>query len=350
MQRLEICYLGQMPVCVVYIRSNWIRSCGIKGWGCFWASGVIRVLKAIWVVISLKSWPIIYVGLCQPYCSCYFVGNLSLFCYVASLKGALTILAASAFCDWRLGFGVLWGCTNLGVIRKETATVDRIFTFSPNIFCNLLEPCSGSQPWIIWSLWLFLSLFLYFGLSQLSFWFILGGIVCGSDWVSGVIRVLKAIWICWMFVWVGWDGNLCRGSWGVLDICGLGLVLEVGIGGELLRDEIVMEVLGCYIMVLNGQNVVGIWEYVGQRGIMGFLEDGALENFVEKDGMKGFFGCWNALKELETGIKDDEDIERANGKRVDWNRLLEGIMNGRGAGYVWPFVRSLIDRGCGFLG
>ncbi|XP_022006203.1 uncharacterized protein LOC110904666 [Helianthus annuus] len=82
----------------------------------------------------------------------------------------------------------------------------------------------------------------------------------------------------------------------------------------------------------------------GYNGILGgwsireFCGEGWNEGYAERlvdwfsiglflwNQRQDFFGCWDALKELGTGIKVDEDIERANGRRVDWNWLLEGIM------------------------
>ncbi|KAJ0535785.1 hypothetical protein HanOQP8_Chr09g0335741 [Helianthus annuus] len=123
--------------------------------GVFWvfvrASGGIKGLFSTWVVISLNTVQFRPVGFFHSHLCYYFLGNLSLFCFfVASLEGALTIRATSAFIDGRLGFNVLWGCTGLGVIRKQITTVFRTLLSSPNFCLNFVAPCSGNQSWTLW--------------------------------------------------------------------------------------------------------------------------------------------------------------------------------------------------------
>ncbi|MFS7903904.1 hypothetical protein Hanom_Chr01g00029681 [Helianthus anomalus] len=122
--------------------------------GSVWATGGIRVRKAIWVVILLNSMKHRSAGFSHSELCFYLLGNLNpFFVFVASLEGDLTILATSAFAVWELGFYVLWGSTNRGVIRKGAASVFRTFFLLPlYTFCTFLVPCSDSQSWLIWFL------------------------------------------------------------------------------------------------------------------------------------------------------------------------------------------------------
>ncbi|KAF5789990.1 hypothetical protein HanXRQr2_Chr09g0377821 [Helianthus annuus] len=147
MQRFENLFIGQILVCVVFIRSFWIKGKG----GDFWKPGGIRRLKALRVVILLNSWSFSTYEFFHSDLIFYFLGNLTLFyIVVASLYGALTIRATSAYFVGRLG-SVLWGCTWLGGIRMEIAIVDRTFSSSYILFvCNFLVHGNGNQTWLFW--------------------------------------------------------------------------------------------------------------------------------------------------------------------------------------------------------
>ncbi|MFS7905391.1 hypothetical protein Hanom_Chr01g00047111 [Helianthus anomalus] len=137
-QRLENPISGLKLVCV--------------GVGFVWESGGIRLLKAFWVVILLKilchrSVRLFLAVLCWVY-----LGNLNLFfILMACLQGALTIQVISAFCEWGLGFSVLWEGTNQGGIRMGAAAVFR--SLFPALFSFLLFLVLGSssQPCLSWS-------------------------------------------------------------------------------------------------------------------------------------------------------------------------------------------------------
>ncbi|KAF5779419.1 hypothetical protein HanRHA438_Chr12g0570491 [Helianthus annuus] len=71
-------------------------------------------------------------------------GDLSLFyVFVASLKGVLTILVTSAVIVGGLGFSMLRGCNNLGVIRKQITTGFRTLLSSPCFCLYFIDQCSG---------------------------------------------------------------------------------------------------------------------------------------------------------------------------------------------------------------
>ncbi|KAJ0691887.1 hypothetical protein HanPI659440_Chr15g0579891 [Helianthus annuus] len=99
------------------------------------------------------------------------------------IRGALTILAASAFVVWGIGFCVLWDSVNLGVIRKGAASV--LGHFSPLLlfFCIFLVPFRGSQSWFLWFLWMEgCWLNLWVGMNSYSWaWFGLG--ISGMEWI-----------------------------------------------------------------------------------------------------------------------------------------------------------------------
>ncbi|MFS7989634.1 hypothetical protein Hanom_Chr11g01049211 [Helianthus anomalus] len=64
--------------------------------GYIWGTEGIRVLKAVRVVILLNPWPVSSVYPFLAGFGSFLLGNLNLFfCFVVSLFGALTILAAS---------------------------------------------------------------------------------------------------------------------------------------------------------------------------------------------------------------------------------------------------------------
>ncbi|MFS8002534.1 hypothetical protein Hanom_Chr13g01203191 [Helianthus anomalus] len=194
-QRLENLFLGQIPVCVGLIRSSWISSCGNGEGSCFRVNGVIRVLKAFWVVILLNSWPIRTDFIFHSTLCCYFLGNLSLFYFfVASLFGTSTILAASALLCGNLGFFMLWGCMCLGVIRKGIVIVIRTFCSSPKFFCCFVEHGNGNQSWLYWIFGFFSEPFFGLLLSQLS-------------------RV---------YCWEGWGGKYYKGRENGMERCRVG--------------------------------------------------------------------------------------------------------------------------------
>ncbi|KAJ0657446.1 putative tetratricopeptide-like helical domain superfamily, pentacotripeptide-repeat region of PRORP [Helianthus annuus] len=115
--------------------------------------------------------------------------------------------------DGNLGFIVLWGCTQLGVIRKEIAIVVRTFISSPNFFCIFVDLSNGNQPWSLW-FYSFISitfrtLFLsqlsqiMFGLKGKFYVMIVKG--CGvRRHKSGIGEKVWCIWIIWF--WLGLYG------------------------------------------------------------------------------------------------------------------------------------------------
>ncbi|MFS7946590.1 hypothetical protein Hanom_Chr06g00538171 [Helianthus anomalus] len=182
MQRFENLFIGQILVCVVFIRSFWIKGKG----GDFWKPGGIRRLKALRVVILLNSWSFSTYEFFHSDLIFYFLGNLTLFyIVVASLYGALTIRATSAYFVGRLG-SVLWGCTWLGGIRMEIAIVDRTFSSSYILFvCNFLVHGNGNQTWLFWIFGFISRPFLVLLLSLLS-WGLLWDIWGGKLYMEGV--------------------------------------------------------------------------------------------------------------------------------------------------------------------
>ncbi|MFS7962968.1 hypothetical protein Hanom_Chr08g00732701 [Helianthus anomalus] len=139
MQRLENHFVGKKPVCVVCSGSTWTRSVGFLGTGFLWVSGGIRVLKAL-----------------------------------------RTILVTSTFMVRGYRFVVLWGCTNLGVIRMEAVTAGRSLDSSSLFFCPFVVHSSDSQTWIV---------------CLLSLYSVLGGVFWGFDCESGDIRGLSSTWV-----------------------------------------------------------------------------------------------------------------------------------------------------------
>ncbi|MFS8028927.1 hypothetical protein Hanom_Chr16g01516301 [Helianthus anomalus] len=124
---------------------------GGKYWGSYWETGGIRVLLAFW--------------------------------------GALTILVASAFVVWGIGFCVLWDSANLGVIRKGAASV--LGHFSPLLlfFCIFFSSIQR-QPIMVFMVSVLLLvkrmegcwLILWVGMNSYSWaWFGLG--ISGMEWI-----------------------------------------------------------------------------------------------------------------------------------------------------------------------
>ncbi|KAM0057220.1 hypothetical protein Hdeb2414_s0005g00155641 [Helianthus debilis subsp. tardiflorus] len=172
-QRLENLISDLKLVCVVSHRSSGFSAVWIRGVGFFWETDGIRLLKAFWVVILLKI-------LCHR-------------------SGVLTIQVISAFCEWGLGFFVLWEGTNQGGIRMGTAVIFR--TLFSALFCLLLFLVLGSssQPCLSWLSWFLFNLFLLYSLSQLYVyivsggfcWGLLGGIRC--SFATGVVISLNTL-------------------------------------------------------------------------------------------------------------------------------------------------------------
>ncbi|MFS7945224.1 hypothetical protein Hanom_Chr06g00521691 [Helianthus anomalus] len=137
-QRLENLDIFQKPVCVVCCIFSWI--------------GFLRILGG---------------GLCLG--NRRNKGNLNpFFCFVASLFGASTILAASVVFEGVLGFFVLKGCTQLGDIRLEIALAGRTLTFFISVFCQFVVLSKGNQTWSLWKSCFFEGPFIVFNLSQSS--------------------------------------------------------------------------------------------------------------------------------------------------------------------------------------
>ncbi|MFS8025297.1 hypothetical protein Hanom_Chr16g01473321 [Helianthus anomalus] len=160
--------------------SNGINFVWIKGVGFLWVPGEIRLLKAFWVVILLKS-------LCLS-------------------PGALTIQVISAFCEWGLGFSVLWEGTNQGGIRMGTAVVFRTLFSALLCFLLFLVLGSSSQPW--WSCQWFVNIVLG-GIC----WVLMGDIRC--SFAAGVVISLNTLPFrsaCLFHSLFGWYflGNLNR--------------------------------------------------------------------------------------------------------------------------------------------
>ncbi|KAJ0515141.1 hypothetical protein HanHA300_Chr10g0377421 [Helianthus annuus] len=219
-QRLENLDIFQKPVCVVCCIFSWIGFLRIWGVGYVWGTEGIRVLKALRVVILLNPWLIssgylFLSGLC-----CSLLGNLNpFFCFVASLFGASTILAASVVFEGVLGFFVLKGCTQLGDIRLEIALAGRTLTSFISVFCQFVVLSKGNQTWSLWKSCFFEGPFIVFNLSQSSrdwglrgkyyVWFVIGSTLrknrCGIgvedgdsysyvDLVGGWDGVLGILW------------------------------------------------------------------------------------------------------------------------------------------------------------
>ncbi|MFS7946607.1 hypothetical protein Hanom_Chr06g00538381 [Helianthus anomalus] len=178
-QRLENLISGLKLVCVVSYRSNGLCSIWIGGMGFFWETGEIRLPKASWVVILLKTLCHRYVRFCLAVFCWFCLGNLNLFfILMACLQGALTIQVISAFCDWGLGFFVLREGTNKGGIRMGTATVCRSLFSVVFIFLSFLVLGSSSKPCLSRSCWFLVSLFLLYSLSHVCLYIMMGGGVC----------------------------------------------------------------------------------------------------------------------------------------------------------------------------
>ncbi|KAM0055594.1 hypothetical protein Hdeb2414_s0006g00208011 [Helianthus debilis subsp. tardiflorus] len=219
-QRLENLDIFQKPVCVVCCIFSWIGFLRIWGVGYVWGTEGIRVLKALRVVILLNPWLIssgylFLSGLC-----CSLLGNLNpFFCFVASLFGASTILAASVVFEGVLGFFVLKGCTQLGDIRLEISLAGRTLTSFISVFCQFVVLSKGNQTWSLWKSCFFEGPFIVFNLSQSScdwglrgkyyVWFVIGSTLrknrCGIgvedgdsysyvDLVGGWDGVLGILW------------------------------------------------------------------------------------------------------------------------------------------------------------
>ncbi|KAF5798116.1 hypothetical protein HanRHA438_Chr07g0299581 [Helianthus annuus] len=156
-QRLGNHFVGKKPMCVVCSGSTWTRSVGFLGMGFLWVSGEIKVLKA--------------------------------------LRGVLTILVTSAIMVRGYRFVVLWGCTNLGVIRMEAVTAGRSLNSSSLFFCPFVVHSSDSQTWVVWLIWFHSKPFIVFTLSLLSLYSVLGGVFWGFDCESGDIRGLSSAWV-----------------------------------------------------------------------------------------------------------------------------------------------------------
>ncbi|KAJ0770530.1 hypothetical protein HanPI659440_Chr07g0258651 [Helianthus annuus] len=157
-QRLGNHFVGKKPMCVVCSGSTWTRSVGFLGMGFLWVSGEIKVLKALRV-------------------------------------GVLTILVTSAIMVRGYRFVVLWGCTNLGVIRMEAVTAGRSLNSSSLFFCPFVVHSSDSQTWVVWLIWFHSKPFIVFTLSLLSLYSVLGGVFWGFDCESGDIRGLSSAWV-----------------------------------------------------------------------------------------------------------------------------------------------------------
>ncbi|MFS8021035.1 hypothetical protein Hanom_Chr16g01422731 [Helianthus anomalus] len=168
-QRLGNHCVGKKPVCVVCSGSTWTRSVGFLGMGSLWVSGEIRVLKAWRVVIFLYSWP--------------------------DSSGVLTILVTSAIMVRGYRFVVLWGCTNLGVIRMEAVAAGRSLNSFSSFFCPFVVHSSDTQTWVVWLIWFLSKPFIVFTLNLLSLYSILGGVFWGFECESGDIRGLSSAWV-----------------------------------------------------------------------------------------------------------------------------------------------------------
>ncbi|XP_035834035.1 uncharacterized protein LOC118482599 [Helianthus annuus] len=165
-------------------------------------------------------------------------GNLNrVFVLVASLEGVSTILVTSAVVDGRLGDLMLWGCICPGVIRKEIITVYRTLFSTYNSFWICLEPYSDNQSRSIWSGCFFLKPFLVLVLNPLSL------LVWGG--------------VCWLCIGLG----LCAGN-------GEWLMRGNGVKNKLFNS-------GC-----NWENCcdrsLGLWESLGDKRVIG-LGRGGLE-------------------------------------------------------------------------
>ncbi|MFS7927018.1 hypothetical protein Hanom_Chr04g00303981 [Helianthus anomalus] len=191
-QGLENIWLGQIPVCVVYFRSVWIRGVGYN-----WESGGIRALKARRVVIFLYTLYHRSASFFHSVLIFLFLGNLSLvFCFVASLSGLSTILATFACLIKGLGCYVQGRCTNHGEIRLELVTMSRTLFSTLNFVSIFLVPISDKQSLTYW-----------FSFKPVS-WFciesfesdLLGskGILGIWDWVAMIRRRYEKIMQMWL--------------------------------------------------------------------------------------------------------------------------------------------------------
>ncbi|KAJ0726796.1 hypothetical protein HanPI659440_Chr12g0474431 [Helianthus annuus] len=270
-QRLENLISDLKLVCVVSHRSSGFSAVWIRGVGFFWETGGIRLLKAFWVVILLKI-------LCHR-------------------SGALTIQVISAFCEWGLGFFVLWEGTNQGGIRMGTAVVFR--TLFSALFCFLLFLVLGSssKPCLSWlcrlegvSTILATYAVVDGNLGVLMLW----GCICPGVIRKEIITVCRTLFSTYYsfwfflepysgnqsrFLWLGWFflKLFLVLVWSLLSLlCGVGYAgyvlgwdclqgMECGcLRGNGVRDKLFF--IGCNWRINAGERFLWLWESLEDKG------------------------------------------------------------------------------------